>query len=130
MELKNCPQCGKVFDFITNEICPECQKKDDECFRTIRNYIALHPGVSAVEVSKKTGISEEKIFAYIRQGRLSTADAAKKEKMVCERCGKFISRGRYCAPCQERLTSGLKKSFLEQNKKARENKGTNNSEKR
>lgn len=119
MELRNCPECGKVFSFVRTNLCPECQKKDEECFRVIRKYIARHPGVSAIDVSKDTGISEEKVLRFLRQGRLSIG-MEKQAKMACELCGGFISGGRYCPSCQEKLTSGLKKIVQEENRKVLE----------
>jgi flagellar operon protein (TIGR03826 family) len=119
MDFRNCPECGKVFNFLRTNLCPECQKEDEQCFRTIRKYIAQHPGVSAIDVSKNTGVSEEKVLRFLRQGRLSVG-TEKQVKFECELCGQPVFGGRYCTPCQERLTSGLKKAVRKENEKVLE----------
>lgn len=119
MELRNCPQCGKIFNFIRVNLCPECQRKDDECFKIIRDYISRNPGVSVVDVSKNTGVSEEKVLRFLREGRLSVG-VDSPIKLECELCGKFISGGRYCPACQEKLTAGLKKLVREEKRKMSE----------
>lgn len=116
MNLRNCPECGKVFTFIRTNLCPDCQKIDEENYKKVRRYIAEHSGVAITEVSENTGISEEKILRYLKQGRFST-DGVTRVKFECELCGTAINGGRYCAACQERLTAGLKKVIHEENKK-------------
>ncbi|HHY06007.1 MAG TPA: MerR family transcriptional regulator [Clostridia bacterium] len=120
MDLRNCPECGKIFNFLRTNLCPECQKKDEQCFRTVRRYIAQHPGVSAIEVSKNTGVSEEKVLHFLRQGRLSIG-TEKQARLGCELCGKPALGERYCVSCKDKLTSGLKKAVDKENEKVLEN---------
>ena len=123
MSIKNCPECGKIFNFIRTNLCPECQEKEEQVFRVIRDYISQNPGVSAIDVSKDTGISEEKVLRFLRQGRLSIG-GEKQVKLECELCGRPIYGGRYCPACLEKLTAGLKKIVQEENKKALEKRQT------
>lgn len=117
MNLRNCPECGKVFTFIRTNLCPDCQKIDEEKYQTVRRYISEHPGVAIGEVSENTGIGEDKILRYLKQGRFST-EGMSHVNFECELCGAAINGGRYCAACQEKLTSGLKKVIHDENKKA------------
>lgn len=116
MNLRNCPQCGKVFTFVRTNLCPECQDADEENFKVVRKYIAEHPGVGITEVSENTGIAEEKILRYMKEGRFST-DKMLHSSLQCELCGASINTGRYCLSCQKKLTSGLKKVIQEENSK-------------
>ena len=125
MDLRNCPQCGKVFNFIRTNLCPECQEKDEQAFREIRKYITQHPGATAIEVSKNTGISEEKVLRFLREGRLS-AGAEHQSNYTCELCGKPVLRERYCLACREKLTECLKKTIIEENKE-QQNRALGNS---
>ena len=68
MKLRNCPQCGQVFTYIRTNLCPACQKLDEENYKVVRKYIAENPGVGIAEVSEKTGIAEEKILRYLKEG--------------------------------------------------------------
>lgn len=122
MQVRNCPQCGKIFTYIRTNLCPECQKQDEENFRIVRKYIAQNPGVGIEVVSENTGISEEKILKYLKEGRIVTGTVTQ-VKLACELCGTVISGGRYCAACQEKLTSGLKKVIQEENMKVLQDKG-------
>lgn len=120
MSLRNCPECGKVFTYLRTNLCPACQQKDEEQFKKIRVFIARNPGTDIRTVSEETGIDEEKIIRYLREGRIVNASISGTTKIECEVCGKLISRGRYCDECAERLTSGLKRSIHEENKKVQE----------
>lgn len=122
MQVRNCPQCGKIFTFIRTNLCPECQKQDEENFKIVRKYISQNPGVDIEVVSENTGISEEKILKYLREGRI-VSGVATQIKLECELCGTFISGGRYCTSCQEKLTAGLKKVIHEENQKILQEKG-------
>ena len=118
MELRNCPECGKVFTYIRTNLCPACQQKDEEDFKTVRKFIAQHPGCDLVMVSEGTGVSEAKIIRYLREGRITANNTAGTNiKINCEVCGTLISSGRFCKDCSEKLVSGLKKSIQEENKK-------------
>lgn len=120
MSLRNCPECGKVFTYIRTNLCPNCQQKDEEQYKFVRNFIARNPGTDIKTVSEQTGVDEEKIIRYLREGRIANASTGSSVKIECELCGKLISQGRYCDICAEKLTSGLKRSINEENKKVRE----------
>lgn len=121
MEMRNCPECGKVFSYLRTNLCPACQEKDEENFKIVRAYIIKNPSADLLSVSENTGISEAKIIRYLREGRITagipTADSS---KLVCEVCGVPVANGRLCKACTEKLSSGLKKSIEEENKKAME----------
>lgn len=117
MDLRNCPECGRVFTYIRTNMCPSCQQKEEEEFKTVRSYLSKHPGVDVLTVSEETGIDENKIIKFIRNGRLSSGLNTERLKIECEVCGALISSGRYCQKCIEKLTSGLKKTIQEENKK-------------
>ena len=121
MELRNCPECGKVFTYIRTNLCPACQKQDEETFRIVRNFIARNPGADIITVCNETGVSEDKIMRYIREGRIDRG-LDSEAKFECEVCGLLIPSGRLCQACSEKLTAGLKRSILEENKKAEEEK--------
>lgn len=120
MNLRNCPECGKVFTYIRTNLCPACQAKDEEDFRAVRKFIAENPGADILSVSESTGISETRIFRYLREGRIHTAGRQGGIKLECEVCGELISSGRYCKNCADKLSAGLKKSIMEENQKALE----------
>ncbi len=117
MELRNCPECGKVFTYIRTNLCPACQQKDEEDFKLVRKFIAQNPGCDILAVSEGTGVSEAKIIRYMREGRITAGTNNVNLRINCEVCGALISGGRFCKECSEKLVAGLKKSIQEENKK-------------
>ena len=117
MELRNCPECGKVFTYLRTNMCPACQKLDDDTFKTVRTFITRNPGANIITVSEQTGVNEEKVMRYIREGRISNRGIEAATSNECEVCGVLIPIGRLCKTCNEKLTAGLKKSIMEENTK-------------
>lgn len=95
--LKNCPQCGRLFSPGSRNICNRCLEKEEEEYMTVRRYVRDHPGASIFEASEETGVEEEKIMQFIRDGRLVTKGF--KDALQCEGCGKSINSGRFCEAC-------------------------------
>lgn len=120
MEMRNCPQCGKIFAYVRTNLCPACVQKDEDEFRKVRTFIAKNPGVDIVTVSEETGVDEEKIVRYLKEGRILNSSPNTKINIECELCGVLIPQGRYCKACTEKLTSGLKKTIETENRKVKE----------
>ena len=119
MEIMNCRNCHKLFNYISGPmICPECKKKKEEKFREVKEFIRKNPSKSISEVSKEMDVSVVQIEAWIRQERLCFS----KESGVtlgCEMCGAPIYTGRYCAQCKHKMVNHLGGMYEEkENKKA------------
>lgn len=119
MEIRNCPECGKIFTYLRTNLCPACQQKDEDTFKTVRAFISRNPGVDIITVSQETGVSEEKIVRYLKEGRINRG-VTTGTKLECEVCGVLIPDGRLCQACSDKLSSGLKRSIMEENKKVDE----------
>lgn len=121
MNIKNCEKCGKIFNYIGRDFCPECLGAEEQQFEMIRNYIRKHPGCDLQEVTQNTEIPVEKVLHFLREGRLTGGiDSA---DLKCESCGRPISYGKICERCQTDLgkeitkaVSGAKKDSLGKNK--------------
>jgi len=110
MEFRNCKECGRVFQSNGyTKICPRCQVDDEKNFVTVKEYIYDNPGVTMPEASQETGVSEDKILRYLREGRLEIIGHSM--LLDCERCGKSITTGRFCKACAQEIERGLKGSF-------------------
>ncbi|AFV10802.1 flagellar protein YvyF [Thermacetogenium phaeum DSM 12270] len=108
MELRNCPECGKLFAFLSRNLCPECAALEDEYVKRIQEYLDGPGGATIKEISDATEVPEEKIISLLREGRLIVRGKAC--LLECERCGKPIDSGRYCASCRAILANSLKGS--------------------
>lgn len=98
MELRNCPNCGKLFVYVTKNLCPACAKKDEENFRNVKDYLYDNPGATIDEVSEETGVDTKKILEYLKEGRLILKQN-NASILSCESCGKPILTGRFCKNC-------------------------------
>ncbi|MCT4595410.1 MAG: MerR family transcriptional regulator [Anaeromicrobium sp.] len=107
-ELKNCKKCGRIFQYTgITKICERCRRTEDESFKTVREYIYDNPGANLAEVSEETGVEEDTILRYIRQGKLEIVSENSSLLIECERCGKGIKTGRFCDVCVEEMRKGL-----------------------
>lgn len=109
MEVKICRGCKKMFQYISGPIlCPKCRELEEEMFRKVKLFLQDHPGADFVEINKETGVTIAMIERFLKEGRLEvTADSPMHIK--CERCGKTIKTGRYCAACRTKMNKTIEK---------------------
>lgn len=105
MELRNCIRCGKVFVYVSQRVCPACQKEMNEVFEKARLYVKQNPGATAKEVAEALQVDEQLIDELIREGRFDMVNEAL--LLSCERCGKPIRRGRLCEECAAALNKEI-----------------------
>jgi len=123
MELKNCPECGKLFVYVHRNLCPDCLKKDEENFEQVREYLNNNPKATIEEVSKGTDVPVKKILGYLKEGRLILQSNNVNITLNCEICGEPILTGRICAKCTSRFKKALinakKTMFLDEEMKGK-----------
>jgi NMD protein affecting ribosome stability and mRNA decay len=98
MEALNCPRCGKVFVKITDPICKDCVKAEEEIFDKVRDYIKENPDKNIKEVAEICEVTVKRILTYIRDGRID-ASGGMRGDITCSKCGKPIITGRMCEKC-------------------------------
>lgn len=106
MEVRNCKNCGKMFNYIGKPICPTCQKRLEDKFQEVKQYVKEHREASITEVAEENEVSVNQIKRWVRQERLAFSD----ESMVgleCENCGAMIKTGRFCESCKQKLQNNL-----------------------
>lgn len=108
-ELRNCAECGRLFAYQGRNICSRCLEKEDEQYTIVRKYVRDHSGASIFEVADATGVEEDKILQFLRDGRLESKGFT--NVLECERCGRQISSGRYCQRCLAELGNELKEAL-------------------
>jgi hypothetical protein len=86
-------------------VCSKCLEKEDDEYAIVRHYVRDHPGASIAEVSMETGVDEDKILQFLRDGRLISRGLSYTTN--CERCGKTIAGGKYCDICLKDLGAQL-----------------------
>lgn len=112
MEVKNCKSCGKMFNYIGKPICPTCEKKLEDKFQEVKQYVKEHKEASITVVAEENDVSVNQIKRWVRQERLAFSDASM-VGLECENCGTLIKTGRFCENCklklQMNLSSAIKK---------------------
>ena len=105
-DLRNCSICGRLYAFQGRDICSKCLEKEDDDYAVVRRYVRDNPGASVPEVAEATGVDEEKILQFLRDGRLISKGMS--YTTMCERCGKSIPSGKYCDSCLKQLGAEFK----------------------
>lgn len=104
VEIANCKECGRLYQRVSREICPECLRNEEALFSRVKEYIRAHGHASIPEICGVIDISEEKLMKFMRDGRLISTNAV---DYPCERCGKPIRAGKMCEKCQANLQAAL-----------------------
>lgn len=107
MELSNCKNCKKLFNYISGDhLCPACKEALEDKYQEVKAYIEEHPGTPAPTVAEECEVSLKQIKKWVREERLAFADDSLLG-LECERCGKMIHSGRFCKEC----AGGLERAF-------------------
>lgn len=107
MEVKNCKNCGRLFNVMSDErICPACEKKLEEKFQEVKAYLDENRGASVEELSREKDVSTKQIKIWIKQERLILSDGSL-GGITCEKCGKPICTGRFCDGCKKNMADSL-----------------------
>ena len=108
MSIRNCPECGKLFEFLFKNLCPDCINKEDGEFEAIVAYLRENPGVGISEISEATGIGVNRIVKMLKSGRLiAVCERHDIVLLTCERCGKPIAEGQFCLQCRGFMSKAL-----------------------
>lgn len=106
MEVRNCPQCGKLFVYAGRNLCLDCIGREELQFEAIKTHLREHPGCTVDALHEATGVPRQLILRFLREGRLVKGDLAEGE-LRCRRCGRAISSGALCAGCAQRVGEEL-----------------------
>lgn len=108
MAFAQCKYCDNLFNnYGSKKVCPECDKKLDEAFVQVRNYIYKHPGTTDFSVlAEGTGVEEKAISFLIEDGRLQFGG---KYSGHCRVCGKPADESGLCPMCKTSFTSEVSK---------------------
>lgn len=111
MEVKNCRDCGRLFNYIGGQrVCPNCRRKLEEKFEQVKKYIYDNKDATLTQVSEDTETSIQQIKQWIREERLSfTEDSV--VGIECENCGTTIKTGRFCEKCKKDIASNLGSAY-------------------
>lgn len=111
MEVTNCKQCRRIFNYIAGpRICPACRQKLEEKFQEVKDYIRDNPQASIAEVAEAMDVGVQQLRQWVREERLCFAEGAA-TGMVCENCGVMIRMGRFCDKCKGNVAKELESAY-------------------
>ncbi len=120
MNIRNCKECGKLFQYDgISKLCYNCRRKDDEDFKRVKEFLYENPKETITVVSEETEVSQDKILRYLREGKLEISADSSGIILDCESCGQAIRTGRYCEKCVRDIERGLKAGFVRKEEKKR-----------
>lgn len=114
-KLKNCPECGKLYLEVGQNMCPACYDIELEQEQVVHTYIRDHDKCSIKQIVDDTGVKEKVVLRMIRSGRVMSNSVA----YPCENCGKDIYLGRFCEACNQEFNKQVAK--LNSDKKKAQN---------
>ncbi len=107
MNVRNCKNCGRLFNYIAGPpICPECKDQIEKKFQQAKEFVRNTAHATVSMVAKEVDVSEQQVKQWIREERLVFADSAI-AGIACEVCGEPISTGRFCAKCKNQVMNDL-----------------------
>lgn len=118
--MDNCPRCGKLFIKNVRGICQNCIKEIEIEYERCVKHIRENKGIHMHELSEATEVSVKQITTFIREGRISIANAPNMT-YPCEVCGIPIREGHMCDSCRTRLTKDLHQAVRESNNQDQSN---------
>ncbi|OKP85831.1 flagellar protein [Paenibacillus helianthi] len=112
MNLDNCPRCGRLYVKNIMDLCQPCIKDLEHQYETCVSYLRENRGTNIQELSDATEIPIKEITRFIREGRISIANAPNM-MYPCEVCGTLIREGHMCDSCRNRLRKDLTNAVKE-----------------
>lgn len=111
MDVRNCRNCGRMFNYIGGRaICPICKDALEHDYERVRDYIRDNPRANLKEISDVCEVSIPQINEWIRDERLEFAKDSQ-IMLSCESCGEPVRTGRYCEKCKNNMANNLTSAF-------------------
>ena len=104
--VEQCRSCGRLFPYLARGWCSDCLETKEREFRAVRDYLRDKPGSPIPLVAADTGVEEERIVEFIREGRLEFNSGDTGGARTCELCGK-PSNARQCDDCRRRFLTAF-----------------------
>src|ERR1700730_5316363 len=107
-EVMNCPNCGNIFRKTTWSICQDCKSEMEDELSKCTEYIRRNRHTIMIQLSEKTGISEQRITKYIRDSKIHIGDFPNLY-YGCDLCQGNIRKGNLCINCRKKINADIDK---------------------
>lgn len=108
-----CELCHNRMDYVGSGKyrCSYCGMEVLDDFGKLKQFLDQHGPTPSAIISQKTGISMDKIDAYLKKGMVEIKDG-EKYYLSCEKCGCAIRYGRFCPECaRSEVVNKMKASY-------------------
>ncbi|MGD0153542.1 MAG: MerR family transcriptional regulator [Thermacetogeniaceae bacterium] len=106
MDLRNCPECGRMFIIKYKNLCPNCIEQREADFKTIKDYLLINGHANVREINIKTGIPMRRMLRILHDERLNVILEKRDINVLkCKHCGAPISGGRFCTKCSDMISN-------------------------
>ncbi|MEI7025670.1 TIGR03826 family flagellar region protein [Paenibacillus sp. y28] len=116
MNVANCTRCGKIYIKNSYGMCPQCIKDIEVEYEKCLKYLRENRSCTLQELSAGTGVAFSQITRFIREGRISIANAPNMT-YPCEMCGTQIRDGNICESCRGKLVKDVRNMHEDENRK-------------
>ncbi len=107
MEVRNCKQCRRLFNYISGpSICPQCREELEKKFQEVKKYLFDNRGATIPNVVENCDVEESQIRQWVREERLEFSSGID-IGVTCENCGASITTGRFCEKCKASMINEL-----------------------
>lgn len=123
MEVRNCRNCGRLFNYIGGSyknLCPACIEVLEDKFQEVKKYVEDNPHCSINELSETMDVSVKQIEKWVREERLCFAEDSP-IGLDCEKCGKMIKTGRFCDACRNEMQNQMSQLYKSEPVKRQQN---------
>lgn len=111
MDVRNCKNCGRLFNYISGSpVCPACKEELEKKFNQVKEYIREHGKAGIQQIADDNDVDVKQIKQWIREERLIFAQDSP-VMIECENCGAPIRSGKYCPQCIGKMTNNLAKGI-------------------
>lgn len=111
MEVKNCRDCKRLFNYIGGpRLCPNCKAKLEKKFVEVKRYIEDNKNATISMVSEEMEVSVQQINQWVREERLAFSEDSA-VTLDCENCGAPIRTGRFCEKCKGKMINKLEEMY-------------------
>ena len=115
MDVRNCRQCGRLYNYIGGSmynLCPDCIDKLEKKFTFVKEYIEQdeNKNASIKQIAEDCDVTVKQLQQWIREERLTFSEDSP-IGIPCEMCGKTIKSGKFCESCKQQMATNLGKMY-------------------
>jgi flagellar operon protein (TIGR03826 family) len=107
-EVQNCPNCNNIFRKTTWPICQDCKNEMENELSKCTEFIRRNRQTTTSQLVEHTGVSEQNITKYIREGKINISDVPNLS-YPCDLCEANIRNGNLCHNCRVKINTDIDK---------------------